>query len=135
ALLRRFFELLEANAREDWSRPHEWLGQKPARDEDEEEEKDAYASAYEGMTYKDSTDDGVEGSIAGDPPEPVGEFSLEAQADEIEDKLGFLHAIAKLWRLAARLDIWAAAGPAGDAALAAWLTAARRANDSLDLFL
>ena len=106
ALIRRFFELLEANAREDWLRPHEWLGDRRTPREDDDEERDPFASAYEGMTYKDSTDDGVEGSIAGDPPEPVGEFSLEAQADEIEDRLGFLHAIAKLWRLAARPEVW-----------------------------
>src|SRR5207248_2941764 len=76
-----------------------------------------------------------EGSLAGDPPEPLGEFSLEGQADEIEDRLGFLHTIAKLWRLAARPDVWPPGDPAADAALTAWLTAARRANDSLDLFL
>ncbi len=133
ALLGRFFELLEANASEDWLEPHEWLIAKRTREkDDEDEEADKYGSAYEGMTYKDSTDDGVEGSLAGDPPEPVGEFSLEAQADAIEDRLGFLHAVAKLWRLAARPDVWAG----GDHdPLAAWLGAARRANDSLDTFL
>jgi hypothetical protein len=134
-LLRRFFELLEANAREDWLEPHGWLGERRARKDDQDEEGGEFASAYEGMTYKDSTDDGVEGSLAGDPPEPVGEFSLEAQADEIEDRLGFLHAIAKLWRLAARPDVWPPGDPASDPALAGWLTAARRANDSLGVFL
>jgi hypothetical protein len=134
-LLRRFFELLEANAREDWLEPHQWLGEKrPRARGDGEDEGETFASAYEGMTYKDSTDDGVEGSVAGDPPEPVGEFSLEGQSDAIEAMLGFLHAAAKLWRLAARTDVWT--GPtAGDPALAGWLTAARRANDSLDTFL
>ncbi|WP_171472217.1 hypothetical protein [Frigoriglobus tundricola] len=131
-LLRRFFELLEANAREDWLEPHEWLGEKrPPGDADDEDDRDPFASAYEGMTYKDSADDGVDGAVAGDPPEPVGEFSLEAQADEIEDRLGFLHAVAKLWRLAARPDAWPPGDGASDAALAGWLTAARRANDSL----
>jgi len=135
SLLRRFFELLEANASEDWLEPHEWLGEKRAREEEEEEEGNEYASAYEGMTYKDSTDDGVEGSVAGDPPEPPGEFALEAMADTIEDRLGFLDAVAKLWRLTARPDVWQAGASASDDALAAWLTAARRANDSLMLFL
>jgi hypothetical protein len=135
ALIRRFFELLEANASEDWLEPHEWLGEKRQGDEDEEEEGSEYASAYEDMTYKDSTDDGVEGSIAGDPPEPVGEFALEAQADTIEDRLGFLHTVAKLWRLAARPDVWLTGDSENDDALAAWLTASRRANDSLSLFL
>ena len=132
-LLRRFFEMLEANASEDWHTPHEWLSEPRERNENEEDGE--FASAYEGMTYKDSTDDGVEGSIAGDPPAPIGEFQLEAQADAIEDRLGFLHAIAKLWRLAARPDVWAPNDATRDATLAVWLTAARRANDSLGLFL
>ncbi len=132
-LLRRFFEMLEANASEDWHTPHEWLTEPRERNEDEDGEE--FASAYEGMTYKDSTDDGVEGSVAGDPPEIIGEFQLEAQADAIEDRLGFLHAIAKLWRLAARPEAWAPNDPTRDTTLAAWLTAARRANDSLGLFL
>ncbi|MBY0460560.1 MAG: hypothetical protein K2V38_24860, partial [Gemmataceae bacterium] len=134
ALLRRFFELLEANAGEDWSTPHEWLHLTDRRGAEDEGEG-AFASAYEGMTYKDSTDDGIDGSIAGDPPEPVGAFALEGQADAVEDKLGFLHAVAKLWRLAARLDVWPADDSGRDSTLAAWLTAARRANDSLGVFL
>ncbi len=132
-LLRRFFEMLEANASEDWHTPHEWLTEPRPRNENEEEDK--FGSAYENMTYKDSTDDGVEGSVAGDPPAPVGEFQLEALADSIEDRLEFLHAIAKLWRLAARPDVWAPTDTTRDATLAVWLTAARRANDSLGLFL
>jgi hypothetical protein len=134
ALLRRFFELLEANASEDWLEAHHWLFPEVRRRSAEDGGGD-FDAAYEGMTYKDSTDDGVEGSVAGDPPEPVGEFALEAQADAIEDRLGFLHAVAKLWRVAARPDVWAPGDAATDAALAAWLTAARRANDSLGLFL
>ncbi|MDY3553987.1 hypothetical protein R5W24_003101 [Gemmata sp. JC717] len=130
-LLKRFFELLDANAREDWGAPHEWLEPRPERGGDDEDEDDPVGSAYEGMVYKDSTDDGVDGSVAGDPPEPAGEFSLEAQADAIEARLGFLHAVAKLWRRAARPDVW----PPADPALGAWLAAARRANDSLALFL
>ena len=135
-LLARFFELLEANASEDWHAPHEWLEKERVRgrDDNDDDEGDDYASAYEGMTYKDSTDDGVEGSVAGDPPEVIGEFALEAEADAIEDKLGFLHAVAKLWRLAARPDAWPP-GAATDAPLGVWLTAARRANDSLGRFL
>ncbi len=132
-LLRRFFEMLEANANEDWHTPHEWLTEPRERTENEEDGE--FASAYEDMTYKDSTDDGVEGSVAGDPPAPVGEFSLEAQADTIENKLEFLHATAKLWRLAARPEVWAPTDTTRDTTVAMWLTAARRANDSLGLFL
>lgn len=133
-LLKRFFELLDANAREDWSAPHEWLEQRPPRGDDDDAD-DTFGSAYEDMVYKDSTDDGVDSSVAGDPPEPVGEFALEAQADAIEARLGFLHAAAKLWRRAARPDIWPPNDPTRDATLGAWLATARRANESFALFL
>jgi hypothetical protein len=133
ALLRRFFDLLEANAPEDWQRPDEWLTvRRRAGDEDEEENE--FASAYEGVTYKDSTDDGIDGSVAGDPPPPVGDFPLETQADEIEMRLGFLHAVAKFWRLGSRPGVWPADAQTADA-LAGWLAAARRADDALRAFL
>jgi hypothetical protein len=133
-LLRRFFELVEANAVEDWNEPHQWLfaDTRANREDDTDNE---FGAAYEDMVYKDSTDDGIDSSVAGDPPEPVGEFSLEAEAESIEDKLAFLHAIAKLWRIAARPETWTSHESARDAAMGEWLSMARRANDSLELFL
>jgi hypothetical protein len=134
ALLRRFFELLDANATEDWHAPAEWLEGPRPKPRDDDEGND-FSSAYEGMTYKDSTDDGVDGSVAGDPPPPAGEFALEAQSDAVEAKLGFLHSVAKLWRLAARPAAWPPDDGTRDSTLGVWLTAARRANDSLGVFL
>lgn len=134
ALLRRFFELLEANAPDDWHRPDEWLAAGP-RPGGDGAPGDEFASAYEGVTYRDSTDDGIDGSVAGDPPPPPGDFPLEGRADEIETRLGFLHAVAKFWRLAARPGVWPAPGAPEADALAAWLTAARRADAALGAFL
>ncbi len=137
ALVRRFFELLEANANEAWLDPADWLDEPEPKQEDDEDGGGEYGSAYEGMTYKDSTDDGEESSVAGSG-EPKGaghDFPLEAEADAIEERLRFLHAVAKLWRLAARPDLWPRGDAAGQEAVAGWLTAAQRTHDSLVAFL
>lgn len=95
ALLRRFLELLEVNAAELWSVPS--LPNEASTDDDGEKE---FASAYEGMSFRDSADDGEEGSVAGgDGP---GDFLLEEAADRIEDRLSFLAAVARFWRKIAR---------------------------------
>jgi hypothetical protein len=136
ALVRRFFELLEANANEAWLDPSGWLGEHEPEEEDEERSSE-YEAAYEGMTYKDSTDDGEESSVAGSG-EPKGaghDFPLEAEADAIEERLRFLHAVAKLWRLAARPDLWPRTDEAGQEAVASWLASARRTHDALIAFL
>ena len=131
ALVRRFFELLEANADDSRLTPDDWFadpdGPGPGRGSGPE-----FDSAYEGMTYKDSADDGEEGSVAGgDPPGPVGEFRLEAEADALEDKVKFLHTLASLWRAAARPELWADDPDTP----ADWLAAARAARAGLGRFL
>jgi hypothetical protein len=134
ALVRRFFELLEANVNESWLTPDSWLRERDARPERERRE---FESAYEGMTYKDSAEDGEEGSVAG-AGEPKGAefaFPLEAEADVLEERLRFLHAIAKLWRLAARPELWPRAESAGQDALAGWLSTARGTRVALIGFL
>lgn len=130
-LVRRFFELLEANAEDRWLVPD--LGLKSASrsvddDASEEEEDDdgEFASAYEGVTFKDSADDGTDGPIAdGDGPAAVGEFALDADADRAEERLRFLAAVARLWRTAARPELWPRADNAATAAVSEWLRAAR----------
>jgi len=137
ALIRRFFELLEANANEDWLDPSVWLDDGAPDDEDDDEEGSEYESAYEGMTYKDSTDDGEESSVAGSG-EPKGaghEFPLEAEAESLEERLRFLHAVAKLWRLAARPDLWPRSETTGQDAIANWLAMAHRTYTALVSFL
>ena len=126
-LVKRFFELLEANADDRWTVPDLGLGPthtEPGDDPDDEddEDDDPYASAYEGMTFKDSADDGQEGALAeGGPPAASGDFPLDGDSDRAEDRLRFLAAVARLWRTAARPDLWAD----DPAAVGDWLRAAR----------
>jgi hypothetical protein len=134
ALVRRFFELLEANANESWLAPERWL--QDAETETEEESPREFESAYEGMTYKDSTDDGEDSSVAGSGDERItGDFPLESEAESLEERLRFLHAIAKLWRLGARPELWPRDDPAGQTAVASWLTSAVRIHGELIAFL
>ena len=97
AILRRFLELLEVNAADLWNVPELPENANPGEEKDDEKE---FASAYEGMSFKDSADDGTEGSVAGgDGP---GHFLLEEESQRLEDRLHFLAAVAGFWRMIAR---------------------------------
>jgi hypothetical protein len=141
ALVRRFFELLEANAGDRWTSPDHWLvGGRDVEDDGESDEDEGegseYESAYEGMTFQDSADDGEEGAVAGgEPPRLPGEFPLEGEADDLEARLKFFHTVARLWRAAASPDLWARGDPAVHDTLAGWLGAARRNRAHLARFL
>src|SRR5262249_28109195 len=87
-------------------------------DEDEDdEEDDPFQSAYEGVTYRDSTgrDDS---SLAEDVRPP---FDLEEESDRLEKRLRFLSTVARLWQVAARPS----AAEAAPAPAQSWRTAAR----------
>ncbi|MBX9624760.1 MAG: hypothetical protein K2X82_13215 [Gemmataceae bacterium] len=141
ALVRRFFELLEANADDRLTAADDWLGsptdEPDAEDDGEDEDGNEFASAYEGVTFKDSADDGEEGSVAGgEPSRPVGDFPLEGEtADRLEDRLKFFHTVARLWRAAARPELWPRGEPATLDTLGGWLAAARRTRAHLARFL
>lgn len=140
ALVRRFFELLEANADDRWLAPDLWLfggdlGDDDDADQDDEEESE-YESAYEGVTFRDSADDGEEGSIAdGEPSTAIGDFPLEGEAEVLESRLKFFHTVARLWRAAARPEIWARGDSDSTETLAGWLRTARRNRLHLARFL
>jgi hypothetical protein len=125
-LVRRFFELLEANAEDRWSVPDLGLGPIPREPGDAGAEAgEVFESAYEGMTFKDSADDGEEGAVAeGGGPAP-GEFTLDGEAERAEDRLRFLAAVARLWRTAAMPDLWPKTDTAATAAVGEWLRTAR----------
>lgn len=134
-LLRRFLELLEANADESWLDPSGWLR---AAEEPPPDERDGpeFASAYEGVTYRDTADDGEEGAVAdGERHGPGGDFPLETEADALEERLRFLAAVARLWRQAARPDLWPADDPHAQQVAATARAAARRTHDALARFL
>ena len=73
-LVRKLFDYFEANAEEFWSAPQfvlgkpksaprDWDRELTAADQDEDESEGLFDAAYEGMTYRDTTDDGNEGAV------------------------------------------------------------------------
>jgi hypothetical protein len=104
---RKFLDYLEANAEQFWNVPsfslgnHKPSGQsrnEPAGD-DEEEDGERFDSAYEGMVFRDSTDDGVEGSIF--ETDDSSHDELVGESRRVADRLTFLTTVARLWKLAA----------------------------------
>ena len=141
-LIRRFFELLEANAEERWDVPSLFGGpggeipfgdddttdsdlddeddfdgeegddDDEDEDDDEDDDDSPYASAYEGVSYKDSADDGEEDEVANGSGGPgPGDFVLDGEAEGAEEQLRFLAGVARLWRTAAQPTLWTAPTP------------------------
>lgn len=118
-LARKCFDYLEANAEEFWSAPKFSLGdnRKPPRDWEQElaggvdedddgvaEGQDLYAAAYEDVSYKDTTDDGIDGAVF----ENSGDGSrdeLEAEWKRLVDRLAFLQSLARMWSVAGDIVI------------------------------
>ena len=138
----KFFDYLEANADEYWQVPKLDLlgtGTEVAEDDDEEknqddnedeadaegddEEDSIYSAAYDEMTYRDTTDDDVEGSVMDDAPKQ--DFDLLPEADRLETRLQFLSTLARLWNIAARCLRVSPQSEHHAAAIAGWL---RRAD-------
>ncbi len=136
---RRILELLEANAGQRWGVPRlsfdvaadpsegreedqDWWD-KPAvegpwnEDGEEAEEESPFAAAYEGVTFRDSADDGQEGSLS-DTSAPWADNEFEQWTRSYEPQLKFLQSLADIQQqaiiVAARLmnhaDADAAAG-------------------------
>ena len=120
ASVRRLFDFLEANAGEYWEVPQleafggasssanaqesdleewdvdrgeEWL------DEDEDEDN-IFGAAYEGIVFKDSTDDGNEGEVLDSGTIP-GNTEFEILNRHLEPRIKFVMALAQLWQIAA----------------------------------
>jgi hypothetical protein len=99
ALVRKFFDYLEANAEDYWQVPRlDVVRPEPGA----EEKDDLYSAAYEGVSYQDTTDDDVEGEVLGG--EEPREFDLQEEADRLEKRLRFLSTLARLWTTAVRRD-------------------------------
>lgn len=107
SLLVKFFDYLEANADQLWRVPgRELFGDAP---EEEDDEEDVFAAAYEGVTYEDSSDDGREGeTIEGGGPAHLENDSLSQIERVLDQRLRFHATLARLWR-------WAAEAPWSDA--------------------
>lgn len=129
ALVKKFFDYLEANAEDFWHVPALEL-HVLNREEDPEEGGGLYGAAYEDVTYQDSTDDDQEGSVA-EPGPPLTEFDLEAEAERIDKHLRFLSNLARLWQIAARCDRQLPPDAERIPALSQWLTTAREREQQL----
>ncbi|PHS10141.1 MAG: hypothetical protein COA78_11595 [Blastopirellula sp.] len=105
----KFLDYLEANAGELWTVPN-WFStpaesKTPSTELEElfhpespEGEEDIYGAAYEDVTYADSTDDGVDGSIFEEGSDT--EEELQAESKRVNGRLAFLDCLAKLWQVA-----------------------------------
>ncbi len=143
ALIRRFFELVEANADDRATVPGitstgatRLAPDDDDEPDDDEKDDDLFSSAYEGMSFKDSADDGNEGSLVeGGGPEIAFDFPLEADAEAHEDRLRFLAAVARWWRTVARPDLWEPFDAGAAAAIGEWLRTARGHRERLVSFM
>jgi hypothetical protein len=123
-LVRRFFELLEANAQDRWDVPRVGdavVVREPGDDDTESDEIDL-------------TDHSAGGLVEDEGPRQPG-FPLASEADRMEERLRFLAAVARLWRTAATPDLWTAGDTLAGAALGDWFAAARRNRARLAEFL
>jgi hypothetical protein len=101
---RKFLDYLEANAESYWQPPQFKLGTASSSngggeaidDDEEEEDEDRFESAYEGMVFRDSTDDGVEGAIF--ETDESSSDELAAESRRVADRLDFLSTVAALWK-------------------------------------
>ncbi|HMC65273.1 MAG TPA: hypothetical protein VKI65_10075 [Gemmataceae bacterium] len=133
ALIRKFFDYLEANAEEYWDVPVLEATDEAGETHDEKEDGDLYEAAYAGVTYKDSADDDEEGAVA--EGGPLGEFDLEEEGQYLEWRLRLLVTVAQLWLIAARHASRFAAAPGSRDALSSWLTTALRNHRQLLILL
>jgi len=103
-------------------------------DDEADDEDDLFGAAYEDVTYRDSTDDGVEGEIF-ESGESATDFELVGEAERIVNRLSFLTTVAQLWKLCATAS---RPGDAADrdAVLTGWLAQAdRNRRQLLDCWL
>ncbi|MBI2826485.1 MAG: hypothetical protein HYX69_17555 [Planctomycetia bacterium] len=101
ALATRLFDYIEANAGELWEPPRAaWesiADDALATDSDEE---DPFQAAYEGVTYRDSTDDGNQGETL-EEGEAASDYELDLEAARLRTHLAFVGTISHLRQLAA----------------------------------
>jgi hypothetical protein len=139
-LIRRFLELLEANAEEEWLHPERWIEhwQPPVEDQRERPQRQAeFETAYLDVTYRDSTDDGQEGSVADAdaPTTPDEDFPLEGEIEKLEQGLRFLLTLARLLRQAVSTPGWLRLDPQAQQTLRTWHTTLVRLCSALRYLL
>ena len=105
--IRKFCDYVEANAGEFWTVPGFGPGSNgsdPIEGETDPDSNDSiqddsgedlYRAAYEDMVYRESSDDGIDGSIY--DPSVHSDESIQAEMHRIVDRLEFLQALAEYW--------------------------------------
>jgi hypothetical protein len=125
---KKFLDYLEANAGEFWRVPRlEVFAEGGAAGENEDESEQSedesdylFSAAYEHLTYRDSTDDGIDSSLFEAGPD-AEECELVFEAERIVGRLAFLAMIAHLWKIAATVSLSAdVADHRRDEVLAGW---------------
>ncbi|GHT34544.1 hypothetical protein FACS189427_02030 [Planctomycetales bacterium] len=79
----------------------------------EEDDDSPFSAAYDGVTYHDSTNDGIDDSLQDNKPanyRDEDELQLANETDRVGERLTFIITMAKLWKYAAE-KIAAAAPP------------------------
>ncbi len=131
-LVKRFFELAEANADNYWDPPRLESAGAVRRPADEEsavadpgadpadDEDDLFHAAYDEMVYRDSTADGIEGSLLEGGGNPT-DLEVEEESNRLASRLAFLTTLGRLWKqvAVAQLSLDDGAAPISDA-LPAW---------------
>ena len=127
-LVWKMLDYLEANAEELWQAPTLELESRVAAGEDEledelddeEESGDLFGAAYEGVVYRDSAADGIEGEMI-EGGGATTDYELELESERISDRLAFLSTLAAVWKtLALRVGLKPDADAADREALARW---------------
>jgi len=72
-------------------------------DEEEDELDNLFGAAYEDMTFRDSSDDGMDSAIF-DPADDETTYELEEEVDRIGQRLALLALVARLWKRTA--TVW-----------------------------
>ena len=148
ALVRKFFELLEANAEDFWRVPsldlwgaiHDQAGDDDDDDDEgdpgaqDEDDPNLFSAAYDDVVYIDSTGDGVESDMIESGGPPATDFELEQEAHRVGERLLFLRTVASLWKKAVLACGPKSASPIPAEALERWLEqAAENKQRLLDL--
>jgi hypothetical protein len=138
-LVRKLFDYFEANAEEFWSAPQFVLGKRKSKPRDWDQELTAadedgevgaeglFDAAYEGMTYRDTTDDGNAGAVF-EFADEGSQDELEAESKRLTEHLNFMQSLARMWAVAADIAVSDSnAGDLGDRrhALMGWASRAK----------
>ncbi|MCP4191466.1 MAG: hypothetical protein GY768_12645 [Planctomycetaceae bacterium] len=152
--VQKFFDYMEANAGDYWHVPPFGLGGASEESDisetsdelldahedqdDDEDDEDLFGAAYEDVVYRDSTDDGIEGSLF--DTGGGNDDQLDVLHDQIAGRLSFLNSLARLRRIAALA--WMLAPADGDdggqwfeESLKHWLQHGVQIRDSLERLL